>query len=223
MRAQIFLWNGPSREGGRGSSFKQDPRASRHRSGGLTIRAAQYSRAVGAVSFSSKRHRMNGSCSRRAKGRGCTGPERAGPARVIARTPACALENGSYSGARQPRSPSDRQSRSCPVHPRRSRQHRARQIPASSPRWPKCRKSCPSHIELTLHDGPLRPWKSRNGGKSPAAAPESGDDAFVTADYEGSAQLFAKHGDLILHITTPKGPHSVDIAKAIARKALPRL
>jgi hypothetical protein len=81
----------------------------------------------------------------------------------------------------------------------------------------------PSHIDLTLHDGPLAPWKRRNGGKAPAAAPEFGDDAFVTPDYEGSALLFAKHGDLILHITIPKGPQSVEIAKAIARKALPRL
>jgi hypothetical protein len=81
----------------------------------------------------------------------------------------------------------------------------------------------PSHIDLTLHDGPLAPWKRRNGGKNPAAAPEFGADAFVTPDYEGSALLFAKHGDFILHITIPKGPQAVDIAKAIARKALPRL
>ena len=78
-------------------------------------------------------------------------------------------------------------------------------------------------ISGRLHDGELTYWKSRNGGKNPLALPEFGKDAFVNPDFEGSADLYAKKGNLILRVSTPKGPMAVDIIKAIARKALPRL
>ena len=81
----------------------------------------------------------------------------------------------------------------------------------------------PSFVEITLHDGDLASWKKRNGGKTPAALPEFGGDAFVNPDFEGWADLYATKGGLILRVTMPKGPQSVEAVKAIAKKALPRL
>jgi hypothetical protein len=74
-----------------------------------------------------------------------------------------------------------------------------------------------------LHDGELAYWKSRNGGKTPVPLPELGKDAFVNTDFEGSVDLCAKKGALILRVTMPKGPKAVDELKAIAKKALARL
>jgi len=85
--------------------------------------------------------------------------------------------------------------------------------PAKSPAW----------IRVSLADGELNYWKSRNGGKNPVALPEFGSGAFVNPEFEGSADLYAKKGSYILRITLPKGPTAVDTAKAIAKKALPRL
>lgn len=85
--------------------------------------------------------------------------------------------------------------------------------PAKAPAW----------IRISLADGELNYWKSRNGGKNPMLLPELGTGAFVNPDFEGSADLYAKKGNLILRITLPKGPSAVDTAKAIAKKALPRL
>jgi hypothetical protein len=45
----------------------------------------------------------------------------------------------------------------------------------------------------------------------------------VNPDFEDSADLYAKKGSLILRVTMPKGPQSVEAVKAIARKALARL
>ena len=81
----------------------------------------------------------------------------------------------------------------------------------------------PSWISIRLHDGELAYWKSRNGGKTPIAVPEFGAGAFVNPDAEGSADLYAKKGNLILRVSMPKGPMAVDTVKAIAKKALPRL
>lgn len=81
----------------------------------------------------------------------------------------------------------------------------------------------PSFVDVSLHDGDLLAWKSRNGGKSPVALPEFGKDAFVNPDFENFADLYAKKGNLILRITMPKGPQAVESVKAIARKALARL
>jgi hypothetical protein len=81
----------------------------------------------------------------------------------------------------------------------------------------------PSWISIRLHDGELSYWKSRNGGPNPVSLPEFGKDAFVNADSEGSTDLYAKKGNLILRISMPKGPSAVEMAKAIAKKALPRL
>lgn len=81
----------------------------------------------------------------------------------------------------------------------------------------------PTWINISLHDGDLSFWKKRNGGQNPMSLPEFGKDAFVNADFEGSADLYAKKGVLILRVTLPKGPTAVDMAKAIARLALPRL
>ncbi len=81
----------------------------------------------------------------------------------------------------------------------------------------------PAWIRVSLADGELNYWKSRNGGKNPVSLPEFGSGAFVNPDFEGSADLYAKKGSLILRITLPKGPTAVDTAKTIAKKALPRL
>jgi hypothetical protein len=85
--------------------------------------------------------------------------------------------------------------------------------PAKAPAW----------IRVGLADGELNYWKSRNGGKNPVSLPGFGSGAFVNPDFEGSADLYAKKGSLILRISLPKGPTAVDTAKAIAKKALPRL
>jgi len=85
--------------------------------------------------------------------------------------------------------------------------------PAKAPAW----------IRISLHDGELGYWKTRNGGKNPVSLPEFGTNAFVNPDFEGSTDLYAKKGDLVLSVSMPKGPTAVDMVKAIARKALPRL
>ena len=84
---------------------------------------------------------------------------------------------------------------------------------ASGPRW----------ISVRLHDGDLPAWKRRNGGASPIALPDLGKDAFANADAEGSADVYAAKGKLVLRVTMPKGPQAVDMDKAIAKKALARL
>ena len=81
----------------------------------------------------------------------------------------------------------------------------------------------PTWINISLHDGDLSYWKKRNGGQNPVSLPEFGKDAFVNPDFEGSADLYAKKGALILRVSMPKGPTAVDMTKAIARLALPRL
>jgi len=85
--------------------------------------------------------------------------------------------------------------------------------PAKAPAW----------IRVSLQDGELNYWKQRNGGKNPVPLPEFGKDAFVNPDFEGSTDLYAKKGSLILRVTIPKGPTAVDTVKAIAKKALGRL
>lgn len=85
--------------------------------------------------------------------------------------------------------------------------------PAKEPAW----------IAVRLHDGDLAYWKKRNGGTSPVSLPDLGADAFVNPDFEGSADLYAKKGALILRVSMPKGPTAVDRLKAIAKKALARL
>jgi hypothetical protein len=85
--------------------------------------------------------------------------------------------------------------------------------PAKGPAW----------IRVSLADGELNYWRSRNGGKNPVSLPELGGGAFVNPDFEGSADLYAKKGSFILRVSLPKGPTAVDMAKAIAKKALSRL
>ena len=81
----------------------------------------------------------------------------------------------------------------------------------------------PSFVDVELHDGKLSDWKQLNGGKNPVAVPEFGPDAFVNLDFQGWSDLYVKKGNLVLRVTMPKGPQSVDTVKAIARKALTRL
>lgn len=85
--------------------------------------------------------------------------------------------------------------------------------PAAGPAW----------IEVRLQEGELSYWRKRNGGPNAVSLPELGKEAFVNPDSEGSADLFAKKGNLVLRVSMPKGPKAVDTAKAIAKKALVRL
>ncbi len=80
----------------------------------------------------------------------------------------------------------------------------------------------PAWISISLHEGDLTYWRQRNGGPQPVALPELGRDAFVNPDSEGSADLYARKGNLTLRVSMPKGPQAVDTAKAIAKKALAR-
>jgi hypothetical protein len=84
---------------------------------------------------------------------------------------------------------------------------------ANGPRW----------ISVRLHDGDLAAWKRRNGGANPIALPDLSKDAFANADAEGSADVYAMKGKLILRVTMPKGPQAVEMDKAIAKKALARM
>ena len=81
----------------------------------------------------------------------------------------------------------------------------------------------PSFVDIALHDGDLSAWKKRNGGKNPIALPEFGGDAFVNPDFNDWADLYAKKGSVVLRVTMPKGPQSIEAVKAIARKALARM
>lgn len=81
----------------------------------------------------------------------------------------------------------------------------------------------PSYVDVNLHDGELSAWKARNGGKSPVPLPEFGKESFVNPDSDGSTELFASKGNLILHISLPSAPTAVAMAKGIAKKALTRL
>jgi len=85
--------------------------------------------------------------------------------------------------------------------------------PAKTIRW----------INVSLHDGELSSWKSRNGGKSPLSVPEFGKDAFLVLDADGTTELFTKKGIFVLRVGMPKGPTAVEMVKAITRKALARL
>ena len=81
----------------------------------------------------------------------------------------------------------------------------------------------PSFVDVSLHDGDLAAWRKQNGGKSPVPLPEFGSEAFVNPNFRDFADLYAKKGALILRVSLPTGPQSVEAVKAIARKALPRL
>jgi hypothetical protein len=78
-------------------------------------------------------------------------------------------------------------------------------------------------ISVRLQEGELSYWKTRHGGKNPLPLPELGKDAFVNPDFEGSADLYAKKGNLVLRVSAPKGPIAVDMIKAIAMRALSRM
>lgn len=81
----------------------------------------------------------------------------------------------------------------------------------------------PSFIDVSLHDGDLKAWKARNGGKTPVSLPELGTDAFANPSDNDWVDLYAKKGAVIVRVTLPTGPKSMDMAKAIAQKALSRM
>jgi len=81
----------------------------------------------------------------------------------------------------------------------------------------------PSFVDVSLHDGDLKAWKVRNGGKTPVSLPELGADAFANPSTNDWVDLYAKKGAVIVRVTLPTGPTSMDMAKAIAKIALSRL
>lgn len=81
----------------------------------------------------------------------------------------------------------------------------------------------PAWIALRLNEGDLAYWKKRNGGASPVAVPELGAGAFMNLDADGSTDVYARKGTLVLVVSMPKGPKAADSVRAIARKALTRL
>ena len=63
----------------------------------------------------------------------------------------------------------------------------------------------PSFIDVSLHDGDLKAWKARNGGKSPVSLPELGADAFANPSDNDWVDLYAKKGAVIVRVTMPTG------------------
>lgn len=85
--------------------------------------------------------------------------------------------------------------------------------PASGPRF----------IDVTLHEGDLAALRNTASYKNALSLPEFGKDAFVSPNFQEYADLYAKKGNLIVRVTLPMGPKSVETAKSIARKALARM
>ena len=83
--------------------------------------------------------------------------------------------------------------------------------------------SGPSFVNVSLHDGDLAALRTTADYKNAQALPEFGKDAFVSPNFHEYADLYAKKGNLIVRVTLPMGPKSVDTAKSIARKALARM
>ena len=83
--------------------------------------------------------------------------------------------------------------------------------------------SGPSFVDVSLHDGDLASLRTTADYKNAQALPEFGKDAFVSPNFHEYADLYAKKGNLIVRVTLPMGPKSVDTAKSIARKALARM
>jgi hypothetical protein len=83
--------------------------------------------------------------------------------------------------------------------------------------------SGPSFIDVTLHEGDLAALRNSASYKNAQALPDFGKDAFVSPNFQDYADLYAKKGNLIVRVTLPMGPKSVETAKSIARKALARM
>lgn len=80
-----------------------------------------------------------------------------------------------------------------------------------------------SFVDVSLHEGDLAAMRRGDSQKSAVSLPDFGKDAFVNPNFHEYADLYAKKGNLIVRVTVPMGPTSVETVKAIARKALARL
>jgi hypothetical protein len=80
-----------------------------------------------------------------------------------------------------------------------------------------------SFVDVSLHEGDLAAMRRSDSQKNAVPLPDFGKDAFVNPNFHDYADLYAKKGNLIVRVTVPMGPTSVDMVKAIARKALARL
>jgi len=80
-----------------------------------------------------------------------------------------------------------------------------------------------SFVDVSLHEGDLAAMRRSDSQKNAVPLPDFGKDAFVNPNFHEYADLYAKKGNLIVRVTVPMGPTSVDTVKAIARKALARL
>lgn len=78
-------------------------------------------------------------------------------------------------------------------------------------------------VDVSLHEGDLGAMRRSDSQKNAVSLPDFGKDAFVNPNFHEYADLYAKKGNLIVRVTVPMGPNSVETVKAIARKALARL
>ena len=85
--------------------------------------------------------------------------------------------------------------------------------PTRSTRW----------INLSLSEPGLDALRRRNGGPKPVMLPEFGPGAFVNLDFEGTVDLYAQKGRLVVRVSMPIGPNALEMTKALTRKALARL
>lgn len=78
-------------------------------------------------------------------------------------------------------------------------------------------------ITIRLHDGARGPVKAPGGGQASVPLPEFGKNAFLIPNFHDSVDFYAdKHG-INLSVSMPTSATSVEMVKAIARKALARL
>lgn len=78
-------------------------------------------------------------------------------------------------------------------------------------------------ISIGLQAGALGPVKPRAGGQASVPLPEFGKNAFVSPDFHDSVDFYADKRGISLNVSTPTGASSVELVKAIARKALARM
>ena len=78
-------------------------------------------------------------------------------------------------------------------------------------------------VDVSLHEGDLATMRRSESQKNAVSLPDFGKDAFVNPNLQGYADLYAEKGNLIVRVTVPMGPRSVETVKGIAKKALARL
>jgi len=78
-------------------------------------------------------------------------------------------------------------------------------------------------ITIRLHDGARGPVTAPSGGQPSVPLPEFGKNAFLIPNFHDSVDLYADKRGINLSVSMPTSATSVEMVKAIARKALARL